>query len=200
MGREGGVTTHPRVEEREHHNQATEILDSRWRGRQVEYLVAWEGEPGSENTWVPAEAINDRYLVEEFHSLFPDKPKPLARFWEEEFGTTDDKEDFVGFTASKRRKGRCQREKNQTGRPTPREEIGAGGKRVLNPQRMATAPSGDSQHHWPRKGTRLDQNVGPGVEGNFSQEGSWADMMRFHWRRVIFSHKCFFKKNEKNTF
>uniref|UniRef100_A0A670KDM5 Integrase catalytic domain-containing protein n=1 Tax=Podarcis muralis TaxID=64176 RepID=A0A670KDM5_PODMU len=109
-GREGEVTTHPQVEEREHHHLATEIVDSRWRGRQVEYLVAWEGEPGSENTWVPTEAIDDRYLVEEFHRLFPDKPKPLARFWEEQFGTTDDEEDFEEFSASEGEGGEVSEE------------------------------------------------------------------------------------------
>uniref|UniRef100_A0A670JV70 Gypsy retrotransposon integrase-like protein 1 n=1 Tax=Podarcis muralis TaxID=64176 RepID=A0A670JV70_PODMU len=100
VGREVEAMPQPQVEEREHHNSAAEIVDSRWRGQQVEYLVAWEGEPRSENTWVPAGAVGDEHMVEVFHRLFPDKPKPLERFWEEQFGTTDDEESFEGFSES----------------------------------------------------------------------------------------------------
>lgn len=102
----GEGLTHPLMEERERHHEVMEILDSRWRGRQVEYLVAWEGEPESENTWVPAGEIDDGYLVEEFHNRYPRKPKPLERFWEEQFATTDEEEeDFVGFPASQEEGG-----------------------------------------------------------------------------------------------
>uniref|UniRef100_A0A670K2J7 Reverse transcriptase domain-containing protein n=1 Tax=Podarcis muralis TaxID=64176 RepID=A0A670K2J7_PODMU len=59
-----------------------------WQGKKPRIQFANRCE--RKRTWVPAESITDEYLVEEFHSLFPDKPKPLARFWEEEFGPTDD--------------------------------------------------------------------------------------------------------------
>ena len=73
---EGGVTTGPSVEEVGAGNEATEILDSRWREGQVEYLVAWEGEDPENNTWMCHDNIQEEYLKAEFHALYPQKPAP----------------------------------------------------------------------------------------------------------------------------
>ncbi|CAI7935401.1 Chromo domain-containing protein, partial [Podarcis lilfordi] len=99
-GREGLATRDRVVEERECSSHVAEILDARWKGDQVEYLVAWEGEPESENTWVMAEDINDEVLIETFHQRFPRKPQPVERFRREYFGTTDEGEELEGFPDS----------------------------------------------------------------------------------------------------
>uniref|UniRef100_A0A670HKZ8 Gypsy retrotransposon integrase-like protein 1 n=1 Tax=Podarcis muralis TaxID=64176 RepID=A0A670HKZ8_PODMU len=104
-GREGESTRGPALEERERSSHVEEIIDSRWKGNQVEYLVAWEGEPESENTWVTAEDVNDEVLIETFHQRFPRKPQPVARFRREYFGTTDEEEELEGFTESELEEG-----------------------------------------------------------------------------------------------
>uniref|UniRef100_A0A670JLQ9 Chromo domain-containing protein n=1 Tax=Podarcis muralis TaxID=64176 RepID=A0A670JLQ9_PODMU len=87
------------MEEREQCNEVTEILDSRWRGGNVEYLVDWEGAPASEYTWVPEDSMSNNELVEEFQNFFPDKPKGKVRSLQEVFETTEDGEEFEGFPA-----------------------------------------------------------------------------------------------------
>uniref|UniRef100_A0A670IL45 Gypsy retrotransposon integrase-like protein 1 n=1 Tax=Podarcis muralis TaxID=64176 RepID=A0A670IL45_PODMU len=99
-GREGEHARGPALEERERSNHVAEILDSRWKGNQVEYLVAWEGEPESENTWVTAGEVNDEVLTETFHRRFPRKPQPVERFRREYFGTTDEEQEMEGFAES----------------------------------------------------------------------------------------------------
>uniref|UniRef100_A0A670J1E6 Integrase catalytic domain-containing protein n=1 Tax=Podarcis muralis TaxID=64176 RepID=A0A670J1E6_PODMU len=118
QGRGEGEVPLPETEEREQGHEVTEILDSRWNGEQLEYLVAWEGAPSLENTWVPECCITEDYLVEEFHDLFPNKPKPPGRFFEQVFGPTDDEEDFKGFPPSDD-EGRGRREGHLKDRREP---------------------------------------------------------------------------------
>ena len=53
------------------------ILDSRFRRRKLEYLVAWVGYDESERSWEPAANISHAQLaVNDFHRRFPSRPRP----------------------------------------------------------------------------------------------------------------------------
>ncbi|ESK92066.1 hypothetical protein Moror_10287 [Moniliophthora roreri MCA 2997] len=54
-----------------------EVLDSRLRGGQLEYLVNWKGEPHEENTWEPQNNLKEaKEAITKFHKKHPAAPRP----------------------------------------------------------------------------------------------------------------------------
>ena len=61
--------------------EVNHILDSRLIRKQLEYLVDWKGYDTSHRSWEPKSNLtNAANLIQAFHQLYPNKPKPL-RVW-----------------------------------------------------------------------------------------------------------------------
>ena len=60
--------------------EVEKILDSRKKGRGIQYLVKWKGYSDAENSWQPRINVENTIdLVKEFHNANPDKPKPATK-------------------------------------------------------------------------------------------------------------------------
>ena len=59
--------------------EVDQILDSRYRRRQLQYLVLWKGYPISDATWEPITHLqNALEAIRDFHQRYPHKPKLVA--------------------------------------------------------------------------------------------------------------------------
>lgn len=55
------------------------VLDSRMKGRRLQYLVKWKDLPAVENSWEPAQHLrNAPEKVEEFHDKHPEAPRKIS--------------------------------------------------------------------------------------------------------------------------
>jgi predicted aspartyl protease len=56
-----------------------EVLDSRRRGRGIQYLVKWEGYDRNENSWEPSRNLpRAQEAIRDFHQAHPDAPAPKS--------------------------------------------------------------------------------------------------------------------------
>uniref|UniRef100_A0A8C5LZY7 Gypsy retrotransposon integrase-like protein 1 n=1 Tax=Leptobrachium leishanense TaxID=445787 RepID=A0A8C5LZY7_9ANUR len=53
------------------------VLDSRYRRRQLQYLIHWRGYGPEERSWEPAVNVHAPHLLRRFHRSYPTKPGPL---------------------------------------------------------------------------------------------------------------------------
>src|ERR1700743_163920 len=60
--------------------EVEKIIDSRRRGKGVQYLVKWKGYSSNENSWEPSRNIdNAQELIQDFHQKYPRKPSLKLR-------------------------------------------------------------------------------------------------------------------------
>jgi len=58
--------------------EVEEILDSRFKNKQLQYLVKWTGTDTSENSWEPDRNLkNAPEAIKEFHKKHPEAPRRL---------------------------------------------------------------------------------------------------------------------------
>jgi len=57
--------------------EVEQILDTREKGKKIEYLIHWKGYGHDEDTWEPIKNLmNCQQLVQQFHLRHPDRPAP----------------------------------------------------------------------------------------------------------------------------
>ena len=66
------------TEDREEEYEVERIIDSRYKGRRLEYLVHWKGWSDSDRTWEPISNLgNAADAVRDFHAANPAAPRRL---------------------------------------------------------------------------------------------------------------------------
>lgn len=63
------------VVDREEEYEVEEILNCRIRWKILEYLVKWRGY--AQPDWMSVQSINELAVIDVFHSLHPDRLRPL---------------------------------------------------------------------------------------------------------------------------
>ena len=66
------------MEDREIEFEVETIVDSRWKGRHLEYLVHWKGYSDEDHTWEPKSNLtNALEAIKDFHRSIPSAPRSL---------------------------------------------------------------------------------------------------------------------------
>ena len=66
------------TEDREIEFEVESIIDSRWKGRRLEYLVHWKGYSDEDRTWEPnGNLANASEAIKDFHCSNPSAPRSL---------------------------------------------------------------------------------------------------------------------------
>ena len=66
------------TEDREIEFEVESIIDSRWKGRRLEYLVHWKGYSDEDRTWEPkGNLANASEAIKDFHHANPSAPRSL---------------------------------------------------------------------------------------------------------------------------
>ena len=67
------------TEDREEEYEVERIVDSRYKGKRLEYLVHWKGWSDSDRTWEPVSNLgNAADAVRDFHAAHPAAPRRLC--------------------------------------------------------------------------------------------------------------------------
>jgi hypothetical protein len=65
----------PEIVGGEERYEVEEIIDSRMRGRRLQYLVRWKGYGREENSWILEGDLDTPDLIADFHGAHPTAPK-----------------------------------------------------------------------------------------------------------------------------
>ena len=65
----------PEIVGGEERYKVDEVLDSRMKGRKLQYLVRWRGYGHEENSWIPEEDLDATKLIANFYRAHPSAPK-----------------------------------------------------------------------------------------------------------------------------
>jgi hypothetical protein len=67
----------PEIVGGEERYEVEEIIDSRMRGRRLQYLVRWKGYGHEENSWISEGDLDAPDLIMDFHGAHPTAPKRI---------------------------------------------------------------------------------------------------------------------------
>ena len=76
-GRLAKLPPPPEIVGGEERYEVDEVLDSRMKGRRLQYLVRWRGYGQEENLWIPEEDLDATELIANFYRAHPNTPKRI---------------------------------------------------------------------------------------------------------------------------